>query len=450
MGLPGDLPLLVAFVAAVVLSFGLLEALLRNAVLAAGLVLAVSVVDAALVENTPAFSLGAFRLTAIDYVFVLVAAAGVARCLRIRRFTVPQRLLILLCLLGVAGLVRGAATFGPERSVAEFRPFLQLYGGALYFSTIEPSPRTLRVVGGLWLCAAGVLVAVVVARWASSYGGFGLGLVDQQYGAVIRAVSGPQTFFLAHAFVIFCAGWMVRVPSRTQRVLGAVLLVVVVLLNRRAVYLALLAGGLLLLVRNRATLRRFAVPLAAGVVAGGVLVAGLVSASEEPGDRTERLAVSATETSTLDWRIQGWTELLAESPGVIDRLAGYPFGTGYEREVNEQEKVTHPHSLYVTVALRTGLIGLVLLLWLYGRCLRALIRPSPRWNGPYREALLVMAVSQLVWFFAWLPGVEQGILTGLLVSVAGFRPAGSQEAAAWHGGPVGVTRPTRFGDAYTA
>ena len=93
------------------------------------------------------------------------------------------------------------------------------------------------------------------------------------------------------------------------------------------VWLTMTIGIAVLMVRGR-RLRRRAVALVVGAVlltvAAYVALGG--SNSEEP------VARSAVGTGTLDWRIQGWTELLEGlSKGPTQWLIGEPLGSGFAR-----------------------------------------------------------------------------------------------------------------------
>jgi hypothetical protein len=72
-------------------------------------------------------------------------------------------------------------------------------------------------------------------------------------------------------------------------------------------------------------------------------------------------------------------------------------------------------------------VGLVALIALTGGLLRALWRTPP---GVGRGLLLAPGVfpallaMQVVWFLTWIPGMEQGIVTGLAVGLAATREWG--------------------------
>ena len=79
--------------------------------------------------------------------------------------------------------------------------------------------------------------------------------------------------------------------------------------------------------------------------------------------------------------------------------------------------------------IRTGLVGLVALIALTAGLLRAL------WRTPARDAGLLgpgvlpaLLAMQLVWFLTWVPGSEQGIVTGLAIAVAAAQASTAEPA----------------------
>ena len=100
---------------------------------------------------------------------------------------------------------------------------------------------------------------------------------------------------------------------------------------------------------------------------------------------------------------------------------GEPLGSGFTREVEGTEVQAEPHNFYVTFLLRAGVIGLLALIVLTVGLLRALWRLPP---PSVHDGLLAPGVfpallaMQIVWFLAWIPGMEQGIITGLAAGLA--------------------------------
>jgi O-antigen ligase len=323
-------------------------------------------------------------------------------------------------------LARGVMAFGIEHSVAEFRLFLPYVSGVVYFMTFPPSEWLNDRIGKLWLAITVPMMVLVALRWLDVFAGVNLGVPQEEFGAdaAVKVLDGPYTFFLASGALLTVPFWQLH-DERARRLtrLGALLLVFVVLLNRRTVWLTIIIGIAVLMVRGR-RLRRRAVAMVVGAVlltVAAYIALGGSSAEEQP------VATSAVGTGTLDWRIQGWTELLEGlSRGPTEWLIGEPLGSGFERQVQGSEEVAEPHNFYVTTVLRTGVIGLVALIALTARLLRALWRTPP---GTGRGLLApgvfpALLAMQVVWFLTWIPGMEQGIVTGLAVGLAALRERG--------------------------
>jgi hypothetical protein len=417
------------FVLAVVVLVGvvLIEALIRQAELGAALVLGTAVLYAVLVDRVPSLSLsGDIRVELHDVVFALLLGAAILRLLRVRRFTPLQRCVVLLGITLLWSVVRGVMAFGIEHSVAEFRLYLAFATGALYFATFPSSTRLNDRIGKIWVAMSIPMMILVCLRWMDNLAGIELGVPAEQFGAdaAIRVINGPYTFFLAHAAIITIPYWRMR-DRRAQRLawLGALLMLFVLLLNRRTVWLALLVGIAVLLLRNRRLGRRAVlIVAAAAAITGGILF----FAAPETGRGSAPLAQSATSTGTLEWRIEGWSALVASwSENPTDWFVGQPFGSGFARRVGELREQSEPHNFYVTTLLRTGVAGMLALVALTGGLLRTLWRNQGQGGGLLApEVFPALLAMQLVWFVTWAPGMEQGIITGLAVALAATRVRG--------------------------
>jgi O-antigen ligase len=411
----------------------LLEVLVRRADVGAGFVLVGMLLQSIFVERVPSLYLKDTRVELSDVLFVLVVAAGLARLLRVRRYTPLLRWLLLLGIVLVVSLLRGMLTISLQGSINDFRQYLQFVGPALYFATFPPSAWLSDRIGRIWLAAAGVMVMLVTARWLNVFAGISLGVPAEQFGndTAIRVIDGPYTFFLATAAVLSLPAWVQRGRrARRLRWLSAVLLLFVMLLDRRTVWLAMLVGVVVLLLRNRRFGRRSLAMLAgAAVVTSLVFVAFPGSSSEQ-----EPLARSATSTGTFTWRVQGWSELVESwSENPANWLVGRPFGSGFERRVEGSDVVSHPHNFYIETMLRSGLLGLLALIALTAGLLRALWRVG-RGNGAGGlfgpDVLPALVAMQFIWFITWVPGSEQGIVTGLAIAMAAAQ-APRRNQAAW-------------------
>jgi hypothetical protein len=348
----------------------------------------------------------------------------------VRRFTGFQRCLVLLGLLLLLSLARGATAFGIEHSVAESRLYLPFVSTALYFATFPPSNALNDRIGKLWLAMSIPMMALVFLRWLAVFGGIDVGVPMAKFGndAAVKVIDGPYTFFLGMAAVLTVPYWPLRGPrARRLTLLGSVLLLFVVLLNRRTVWLTLIAGVAVVMLRERRLRPRTAMLVA---IAALVTVALYVAFPEAGPPGTEPVAQSATGTGTLEWRIQGWSFLYASwSMDPVHWLVGQPFGSGFTRTVLGTEVAAEPHNFYFSTLLRMGLLGVLSLIALTGGLLRALWRTPTRGDGLLGPGLFpALLTMQLIWCTTWVPGLEQGIITGLAVGLAARRVRGGHLA----------------------
>jgi hypothetical protein len=416
-----------ALLAAAAAAIALVEALVRRAELGAALLFGATLLTAILVERVPSVTLpGGIRVQLHDAAFALVLAAGILRMLRMPRFSSHQRWVVLLCIMLFLSLARGAMAFGPQHAIAEFRLFLAFVSGALYFATFAPSAQLNDRIGKLWLATSVPMMILVCLRWLDTLAGIDVGVPAAQFGAdaAVKVLDGPYAFFLAEAALLTVPFWQGR-DERARRLLrlGTLLLLFVVLLNRRTVWITMIIGIAVLMVRGRRLRRR-----AVAMVIGGVLlaVAAYVALGGSSGENSALRP--AAGTGTLDWRVQGWTELLGGlSNSPMEWLVGEPVGSGFTRVVQGLEVQAEPHNFYVMTLLRVGVVGLLALIALTLGMLRALWRAPPGGGGGLLAtgvfpALLAM---QAVWFLTWIPGMEQGIITGLAVGLVAARSGGA-------------------------
>ena len=404
----------------------LLDLLIERPDVAAGLVLGSAVLQAVYEDSVPSLMLpGQTRVGITDVVSALVFAAAVARLLRLRRFDRFHRWLVLLAVVLFVSLIRGVAAFGPQASIADFRQYLFFAGVALYFATFPPSVRLYNRIGRIWLAMTIPMMVLVCLRWLAIFAGIDLGVPAAKYGAdsAIRVIDGPYTFFLACAFMLTIPAWLRGERAGWMRWMSIVLLLFVLVLNRRTVWLAILVGVAVIGLRDRQLGRRAIMLVALGGVLTAIAFVYLGGLQEGPQPLIK------TGSGNLDWRVQGWSELVAAwSSNVTDWAVGQPFGSGFAREIEGITTNTHPHNFYIETMIRTGLAGLLALVALTAGLLRAL------WHTPTRDTGLLgpgvipaLLAMQIVWFLTWVPGSEQGIVTGIACALAAAQSSSRNE-----------------------
>ena len=235
-------------------SIVLLDLTIRRAEVGVALVLLSAVVQALFVYDVPSVRLGGMRVGVTDLVAVIVLAAAVARCLRLRHFSQHHYWLIMLGSLLLVSLVLGiAGGYGVAASVNDSRQYLFFIGAGLYMATFRPTADLYDRIGRIWLVAAALMILLASVRWLEVFGGIDLGIPAERNGVdtAIRVLDGPYAFFLAGPLILTVPFWLRRGSARWVRLLGAVLLVVVIVLDRRTVWLAIFIGVAVLLLRGR-------------------------------------------------------------------------------------------------------------------------------------------------------------------------------------------------------
>ena len=410
-------------VASLLLLLLLIDVLVRRADITAALLIGSTLIDAFFATAVPSLTLpGDIRLGSTDIIATLVLCAAFARLLRMRRLSPYQRWLVLFIILLVLSLIRGVIAFGIQTSVSDFRLMEFWIAAAVYFATVPPSHVVYDRIARLWVWMTVPLMAIVVARWLDVFAGIDLGVPRERFGsdAAIRVLNGPYTFFLAQGFILTLPFWRQDQRARPIRIVGIFLLLFVVLLDRRTAWVALLSGIITLMFHDRRLGRRaiWAVVTILGVVIGAYSALQRATTSGEP------IAQAASNTGSVTWRIEGWAVLLsqwARSPG--NWFTGEPFGSSFLRRIEGSEVVAGPHNFYIEILLRTGALGLLALLALTVGLLVATWRRSTEDAGVFGSGVLpALLMMQLVWFVTWVPGIEQGIVTGIAISLAAGQP----------------------------
>jgi hypothetical protein len=403
---------LIFLAAGLVVVMLVVEAMVRNPVFTAGVILGAVAFITFESGTLPPVTVGGFTVTTSDAVFSMVVTAGIARHLRMEQATRLRRLLTLICVLTIVALVRGVLLYGPESAVREFRTFLQFFGAAWYFATVKPTSERRERIAKVWLVVAAVLVGVALMRWAALAAGLpptGIFTREREV-AGLRVIDNRSTLIVAQGLLMILPLVLRKQASQWQRRLFFVLIPVLVVLQHRTIWLVLIVGGMLLLQRSGAvTTEKFAVILGLGAI---VLTLLIMNPGYQESGIVER---SPVDTGSLEWRWNSWVALLADETAGVEWVSGTPFGSGFERQLNGVTVDIIPHNWYVEIAYRLGVIGILPFVVLYAAVVR-------RWRGGRhrlqlldRPTLYVLLLTQLLYFMFWDPGPEQGILLGLMI-----------------------------------
>ncbi len=211
------------------------------------------------------------------------------------------------------------------------------------------------------------------------------------------------------------------------------------LLNRRTAWATVVVALAIVVVRGRDLTPKVRRSVIGATVVVVILLfgfaGGLVQESLDPGVG-ERAVAEAGDTGTLNWRIAGWQQIMSESRGPTEWLVGVPSGAGFSRMLGFTEVDVNPHNFYIQLFGRVGLIGFALMLVMSLGGAWVLSRRTPgRLQAPHQELLFVLLAMHLIWYVTWQPGMDAGLLTGLVAGY-GFRVGELQRSGVMHGAVV--------------
>lgn len=380
------------------------------------------VVGTAATGSVPAAALGDIQVFATDVVFAAAAVAAVVRSLRGFRGYPARRVTTAMVVLMALSLIVGIARFGLESAGEEARQIFYFLAGLGYFQTVDLRERHLHAAGRWFAASIGALVAIAAWRWAStgSLGSAAGGTFEDGVYTTGRLLTASAALLLWQAALVLLGR---RGISPVVKRGGTVLLVVlVVLLQHRTVWtIAAFTLVLFVLIVKGAPRLAFA-----GLVAVALVVLSLPGTTSD-NDVTSALSSSISEVterrSTLSWRIEGWEALIDDfsETSLFNQAFGLPFGSGYDRAVSGTAVAVSPHNFYVTLLLRMGIAGLLLMLALYAILLRDAFR-----LGRDGTPIALILLSQLLFFLTYEPTFEQGVVAGVASGAvrAALAPAG--------------------------
>lgn len=324
------------------------------------------------------------------------------------RWTAGPAAFAVLLLLTLISLLHGMVAFGVQAAGNEARgEFLHVLGVAGYVAVIRPGKHLLPAIIRIWACLTVVFLVQALLGWSQ----FGINSASSEVlsgGKMIggRPVAAASALFIAQtAMMLLCLRW----HERRHRWIAGILLSVTVLLQHRTIWVSVIAmvGAWILLRPGRAGRKAAHLALLAGMAVAALLALFLTPDQSV----TESLTESASDDSTMKWRMDGWAQFLAHLHGVRDWLFGLPFGSGFTRlGVNGAPVPVSPHGYYVQLIMRIGLVGLVVLGVLVVRSLHATDRSTA--TG---RLLWVLVLGELCYWLPYSPALPDGLLIGLLL-----------------------------------
>jgi hypothetical protein len=377
--------------------------------------------------RVPALDLGLHAYPA-DLLATCACLVAFFRLLRHRLSARTGVLLILgMMVLTAWSIVRGIGVGGFQTAANDSRiGFFQVFAFALYVATAPLSAAMNRAISRAWLAAVAAYVLLSLTGWADA----GLhaahaSLIEAGAPVDARPVPANAALVLAQgAVLLLCpltSDPSVPVAARGDRsgtrrhhliryTLALLLFVCVILLQHRTVWAAAAVVAVMYwALRPSQAVQRVVVAVAGVLVSLLTIVCFGLGAFGSVGSTLAASFADVQDThSTFAWRVLGWQELLSAPRPWDEWLLGLPFSSGYARIVEGRLVTVSPHNYYVHIALRLGLVGLVLLLAVYVLIWRRLPR-----GGLDGLSLRLLIVSQLVFCVSYSAFPEQGLLLGL-------------------------------------
>jgi hypothetical protein len=371
----------------------------------------------------PVIALASITIFVPDILFSLVAGAAFIRILGLPRLAFPQVGLVVIAGLALFSVGRGA-TENVANSVNEFRSMLFFLSGALYFVTVEPTKEFLRRVTQFLYATALWILSTSIVYWLAFLSGISLPeFIATPHEDGFRVVAADRTILFAQASLIALPAWQQGYARRhpLERFLAIIFIPAILIMQWRVIWILFIVGLAVAGWRGLAVGRKVLIPVIGTALVALLLLPSIFAGGDAP-PLDESRGTQATTTDTFFWRVEGWRELAssgAESTSEV--VLGAPYGRGKLRIINDKEITTQAHSFYLDHYLRHGLMGLIALVILYLWAMRRLWttkngRDAPGLTSPHM--VLVIAVTHLLIFITFTPGIEQGLLAGIVFSVA--------------------------------
>jgi hypothetical protein len=365
-------------------------------------------------------SFGAFNISPEDLIF---GALFVAAALRL---SVGGRLLpghlpwLAFGIATAASFLLGSQFYGLKPAGVEYRSVFYVVAGGLYCGSFRLRSDGLKRFVSLWLWTAGALLLLACFRWSAEL----LALpIRSQWAAVgganpIRVLNANQALFLAQAFLVTVYLYRHTAARFALACFSAALLLAVILLEHRSVWVAAAVACGVLAWREQAWKKFMAALLLAAVIGlpvylllsnfAGTVSNSLRSSVEEPFDSSR---------STIAWRTELWQEYIFEFATLSGGQSwiGTGFGNPATYEVGASTVSNAPHNYFVYALNRAGILGLLTLIVSYGMLLYRLRGIPGSWD--YLGLFLTITTSQLVFFMAYAPSFEQGLVSGAILGL---------------------------------
>ncbi len=341
-----------------------------------------------------------------------------------------------LVLLGSFGI--GLALHKTAAGV-DVRPHFHYWVAATYVAQFRFKPEQFRSVLAVFLTGMAALMLVVGYRWLELTFGFGDIESWVEDKDSLRVIAFHPTFGLTMA-LLACLAAAKLFPKHpgVPMFMSMPLALSVLVLQHRTAWIAFVAAMVFSSVAGRQALKGKSSALKVLLAMGVIIIAAVVAGGgggrlgKSLGHSVEEVSA---ERSTFTWRTQSWTELLGDwvHSGPVALAVGRPYGSGWSRWVQDQGKEVdvNPHSNYVYLLLRVGLIGTVGVL---GAILLALKQLLTRRQDPVAVFLASALVAQLLAFVSYPGTYGVAFTTGLALAYARLHRKETEEPSTDGGG----------------
>ncbi len=308
--------------------------------------------------GTSSALLGAFHISPLDIVTIPLLLAGAIRfCKRIRTGSTTQTLVLAYLAVFFLSFLRGILAYGVNASGNEVRGNGASLIGLLYFFTIPLDQETIEKFLRYYVYYAIGLFCIGVL----AYAGFHVGTIawTHDHAADERVLPSSAAGAIGLASVILISWIAHRSAKRWMLWAAPLLFSMAILLQTRTVWVMLITMTCAVPFVDWKLLKKLVPMLLAGTFC--LVALGIAFYSNSQG-LSNHLEESASDTGTLEWRINSWRVLVSDEDQTPETvLIGKSFGSHYFHFDPQGGAYTDapPHNEYITQYLRVGIVGII-------------------------------------------------------------------------------------------
>jgi O-antigen ligase len=349
-----------------------------------------------------------FQFYFVDVISIAIGAVALAMFVAKPFRTLSETLLALIFLLSAVNFLRGLSAYGTAAGV-DFRQDMLLLSTIMLLAQIAKGASITALTATF--AAFGLLELIIYFGRAS--GILPLDALSLLGGSAsfnaFRYINASGAFFVfCSALVFFGAALVARRYRRALWVMGILAATVVFSAMHRTVWVVEgtgLVAFLVLGVRHRLMpavtfflFVTFILLFALAAVISVLSVPQLQDALMEVGK----------QSSTLQWRVEGWRGLLART-SPMDYLIGHGYGADYSRRIMGQLIDAGAHNFFIAKLWQLGLVGVVLYLAIIIGVLADLTRWARRSDDRESRTIAVILACLLIGQFAFFATYDMGL-----------------------------------------